>query len=85
MTIAITRDELLSKIKRILIDRFGLDDAQLEESAKLRDLGIDSMHVVEVMLDLEDDLGMKLEGLSVPPNPTLADVVDTLAKNFPVG
>jgi acyl carrier protein len=85
MTIAITRDELLSKIKRILIDRFGLDDAQLGESAKLRDLGIDSMHVVEVMLDLEDDLGMKLEGLSVPPNPTLADVVDTLAKNFPVG
>jgi acyl carrier protein len=84
MTSTISRDQLLTKIKTVLVDRFGLDLARLDEQSKLRDLGVDSMHVVEIMLDLEDDLGIKLEGLSMPPNPSLANVVDTLADSLSV-
>ena len=78
-----TRETIIIKIKEVLSDRFGFDIAQLDESSRLRDLGVDSMHVVEIMMDMEAGLGVKLEDLSVPPNPSLGEVVDAIARNLP--
>lgn len=83
MTNSTTRANIVVKIKEVLSDRFGFDIAQLDESSRLRDLGVDSMHIVEIMMDMEADLGMKLEDLSVPPNPSLGEVVDAIARNLP--
>ena len=74
---------IYAKICASLRDRFGIEDSNLSQSSRMRDIGIDSMHVLEVMLDLEDELGTKLQDLSLPPDPTLADVVDVIAKNVP--
>lgn len=75
--------DLVMKIKHILNDRFEIDMASLNENSRLRDLGVDSLHVVEIMLDLEADLGVKLNDLSVPPNPSLGEVAAAIAKNLP--
>lgn len=74
--------DILGKIQVILHDRFGLELAQLGESARLRDLGVDSLLVLEIMLDLEADLGTKLVDLSFPPNPSLGEVVAVISKNL---
>ena len=74
--------EILGKIQAILHERFGLEVAQLGESAKLRDLGVDSLLVLEIMLDLEAELGTKLVDLSFPPNPSLGEVVAVISKNL---
>lgn len=74
--------DILNRIQTSLHDRFGLDVAQLHEGARLRDLGVDSLHVVEIMLDLETELGTSLVDLSFPPNPTLGEVVAVIAKNL---
>lgn len=74
---------LLTKIQANLHDRFGIEVSRLAETSRMRDLGMDSMHVLEIMLDLETDLGIKLGDLSLPPNPSLSEVVDVIAQNVP--
>lgn len=75
--------DLVSKIKHILNDRFGIDITRVDGDSRLRDIGIDSLHVVEIMLDLEEELGIKLTDLEVPPNPSLAEVATAIARNMP--
>ena len=74
--------EILSKIQNSLHDRFGLEISQLDAGARLRDIGVDSLHVVEIMLDLEAELGIKLVDLSFPPNPSLGEVVAVVSANL---
>ena len=77
-----TNQELAAKIKTTLVNNFGIDPNQITPEARLRDLGVDSLHVVEILLDLETEMGVKLTDLSFPPNPSLDDVAQTIAKNF---
>jgi len=74
--------EILDKIRASLIQRFGLDASELTADASLRDLGADSMHILEIMLDLEAELGTSLSDLSLPPNPTLGQVASVISKNL---
>lgn len=77
------REVILAKITASLHERFGIEASSLAEKSRMRDLGIDSMHVLEIMLDLETDLGIKLGDLSLPPNPSLGEVVDVIVQNTP--
>lgn len=75
----ITRDEILGRLQALLRERFSLPQDDLGEEVCLRDLHIDSMHIVELMLDLEDALKIKISSLSLPKNPTLGKVADAIA------
>jgi acyl carrier protein len=74
--------DILGKIRASLTERFGLEASQLSESARLRDLGVDSIHVLEIMLDLETELGVSLSDLTLPPNPTLGEVAAMISRNL---
>lgn len=74
--------DILRKIQDSLHERFGLELSRLDESARLRDIGVDSLHVVEIMLDLEAELGTNLVDLSFPPNPSLGEVASVISKNI---
>ena len=74
--------EVLDRIRASLVEHFGLRTSQLAEGARLRDLGVDSIHVLEIMLDLEAELGVSLSDLSFPPNPTLGDVATVISRNL---
>ena len=78
-------EDILSKIRASLQERFGLEPDTLESGARLRDLGVDSLHVLEIMLDLESDLGIKLQDLSLPPNPSLQEVAAAIERNLVTG
>jgi len=74
--------DILTRIRASLTERFGLEASQLAEDARLRDLGVDSIHVLEIMLDLETELGVSLSDLSLPPNPTLGEVAAVISGNL---
>lgn len=74
--------EVLDRIRASLIERFGLETSQLGDEVRLRDLGADSMHVLEIMLDLETELGRSLSDLTLPPNPTLGEVAAVISENL---
>lgn len=73
--------DILGKIRGNLIERFGLEPEQLTADARLRDLGVDSMHVLEIMLDLETELGVGLSDLSLSQNPSLDEVAGVIYDN----
>ena len=74
--------DILNKIRASLVERFGLEPSQLAADAHLRALGADSMHILEIMLDLETELGVSLSDLALPPNPTLGEVAAVISKNL---
>ena len=65
-----------------LAQRFDIAPAAIAEGASLRQLGIDSMMLLEVMLEVEDRFGVKLRELSLPANPTLHDLVALVERNL---
>ncbi|MDP1952197.1 MAG: phosphopantetheine-binding protein [Betaproteobacteria bacterium] len=75
-------NDILNKIRASLVERFGLEPSQLAADVRLRDLGADSMHILEIMLDLEAELGVSLSDLTLPPNPTLGEVAAVISKNL---
>lgn len=51
----------------------------LDESARLVDLGLSSLQVVEVMLDLEDRFGVSIEVTAVSPASTVGEFLAWLS------
>jgi len=68
-------------IKEFLAERFDIAPERVTEATSIRDVGLDSLMMLEMMLELEDRLGVKLRDLSMPANPTLHDVVALVQRN----
>jgi acyl carrier protein len=75
-------DDFVSKLKTILNERFGLDTTMFDEGTRLGDIGIDSLHVVDIMLDIETDFDFNFQDISLPPNPSLGEMSTAISKNL---
>jgi len=72
-------------ITEFLSERFGIPPDTVGADTPVRELGLDSMMMLEVMLELEDRLGVRLKDLSLPGQPTLRDVVALVERNQAAG
>ena len=53
-----TRDEIVAKVKRVLVEEFELAVENLADEARLReDLGLDSLDAVDLVVNLEQVFG----------------------------
>jgi len=48
-------------IAKIVAKRTGCDAASVKPESRFVDLGIDSLDTVELLMDLEDEIGMEIE------------------------
>ncbi len=48
-------------IARIVAERTGCDVATITPESKFADLGIDSLDTVELLMNLEDEIGIEIE------------------------
>ena len=48
-------------VAKIIADRIECDPSEITRESTFRDLGIDSLDTVDLMMNLEDELGMELE------------------------
>ena len=48
-------------IARIVSERTGCDIAAVKPETKFADLGIDSLDTVELLMNLEDEIGIEIE------------------------
>ncbi len=54
--------EVRNKVIEIIADRLSRDKASVTEASNvIADLGADSLDIAEIMMDLEDQFGVKLE------------------------
>lgn len=55
------REELLKKIKAIIVDKLSISEDQVtEEASFIDDLGADSLDTVELVMALEDEFNMDI-------------------------
>lgn len=55
------RDEILEKIRSVLVDALGVDDDEVTESARLTtDLGAESIDFLDITFKLEQAFGVKI-------------------------
>ncbi len=82
MTNQLDSQHIRTSIKDFLAERFDVPADKMNDDAAIRDLGLDSMMMLEIMLEMEDRLGVKLKDLSMPANPTLRDLVELVTRNL---
>jgi acyl carrier protein len=84
MTNSADSPDVETMVKEFLAGRFDIPEDKMTADASLRDLGLDSIVMLDVMLDIEDRLGIKLKDLSMPANPRLHDIVELIQRNLAV-
>ncbi|PWK12768.1 acyl carrier protein [Tumebacillus permanentifrigoris] len=74
--------EILEKVKNIVVDRLGVEanDVTLEASFK-EDLGADSLDVVELVMELEDEFDMEISDEDAEKINTVGDVVNYISSH----
>ena len=71
------REEILSKIQEITADRLGVDEGDVTSDASFReDLEADSLDLVELIMELEEQFGMEIPDEEVEKITTVEEAVD---------
>ena len=65
------------RVKRIIIDRLGVDESEVTLEASFKDdLGADSLDVVELVMELEDEFDMEISDEDAEKITTVGEVVN---------
>jgi len=52
---------VIERVTKVIIDRLGVDESEVKMEASFRDdLGADSLDVVELVMELEDEFDMEI-------------------------
>ena len=71
------REEVLGKIQEITADRLGVDEVDVTSDASFReDLEADSLDLVELIMELEEQFGMEIPDEEAEKITTVEEAVD---------
>ncbi|WP_349410465.1 acyl carrier protein [Pseudalkalibacillus sp. SCS-8] len=69
--------DVQERITKIIVDRLGVDEEEVKlESFFKEDLGADSLDVVELVMELEDEFDMEISDEDAEKIATVGDVVN---------
>ena len=68
--------EVQDKIKQIIVDELGVDEAEVTENARfIEDLGADSLDTVELVMAFEEEFSVEVPDEDAEKLQTVGDVV----------
>jgi acyl carrier protein len=68
--------DTLDRVKRIIVDRLGVDASEVTLEASIKDdLGADSLDVMDMILELEDEFSMEISDEEAEKINTVQDIV----------
>ena len=74
--------ELESKVKAIIVDKLGVDEAEVVPTASFTyDLGADSLDTVELIMEFEKAFGINIPDDQAEKITTVADAISYIEAN----
>lgn len=68
--------DVFERVKRIIVERLGVDESEVTPEASFKDdLGADSLDVVELVMELEDEFDLEISDEDAEKITTVGEVV----------
>lgn len=74
--------DVQERVTKIIVDRLGVDESKVALESSFRDdLGADSLDVVELVMELEDEFDMEISDEDAEKIATVGDAVNYIKSN----
>ena len=75
-------EEILEKVKAIIVEQLGVADTSVTmEASFIDDLGADSLDIVELVMAIEEEFDIEIPDTDAEKVVTVGDVVDYIKEN----
>ena len=77
-----SRVEILQEMQLVIQEQLDREDIVLTEATKLNDLGVDSIELMEFIINLEDEFDLEISDDTIDHMVKVADLLDNLSEKL---